>query len=79
MDVGDEMCWWQLLDVCDDGPGFGNFGQQHLLSFYTSVTKNDGNFDTNIKKLSLTSSHQHHDDTNITVTNFKKRIQKWLS
>ena len=33
-DVGDEMCWWQLLDF---GDGFGHFGHQYQLSFYISV------------------------------------------
>ena len=28
MDVGDEMCWWQLEDI---GDGFHQFG--HLYSF----------------------------------------------
>ena len=33
-DVGDELCWRQLLDV---GEGFGRFCHQHPLSFNTSL------------------------------------------
>ena len=33
-DVGDEMCWRQLLDVDDC---FGRFRHQHPLSFNISV------------------------------------------
>ena len=33
-DVGDEMCWRQLLDVGDD---FGRFCHQYPLSFNISV------------------------------------------
>ena len=33
-DVGDEICWRQLLDV---GDGFGHFRHQHHLSLNISV------------------------------------------
>ena len=30
MDVGDEICWWQLKDV---GDGFGHFDHQNPILF----------------------------------------------
>ena len=33
-DVGDKMCWCQLIVV---GDSFGYFGHQHSQSFYISV------------------------------------------
>ena len=69
IDVGDEMCWWQLWDV---GDGFGHFRHQRLLSFNISVgqqhPKNVTNIEipsdeflesvTNIKS-PTSSCHQH--------------------
>ena len=34
MDVGDEICWWQLLDV---GDCFGHFGPNLPVSLYITV------------------------------------------
>ena len=51
-DVGDEMCWRQLLDV---GDGFGYFDHQHQLSFYLNVWHQHSKDVTKIKILSETS------------------------
>ena len=62
-DVGDEMCWRQLLDV---GDGFGRFCHQHSLSFNISVGGQDPNDITDIEILALTFKNCHQDEvTNI--------------
>ena len=44
-DIGGEICWWQLKDVCD---GYGHFGHQHPRSVYISSAPTS------------TNRHQHH-------------------
>ena len=65
-DAGNEMCWWQPLDV---GDGFGHFGYHHQLSFYISVGHQHSKDATKIEILSPTFKNCHHlKVTNITVT-----------
>ena len=47
-EFGEEMCWWQLLDV---GDRFGHFDQEHPLFFYISVGHQDQESVANIWKL----------------------------
>ena len=62
-DVGDEMCWRQLLDV---GDGFGRFCHQHSLTFNMSVGHQHPQDVTNIEILSFTPENCHQDKvTNI--------------
>ena len=62
-DVGDEMCWRQLLDV---GDGFGRFCHQHPLSFNINFGHQQPKDVINIEILSLTSKNFHQDKvTNI--------------
>ena len=49
-DVGDEMCWRQLLDV---GDGFGRFRQQHPL--YLNIGAGHRVGATDIQNISLNS------------------------
>ena len=65
IDVGDEICWWQLYDVSD---GFDHFGHQHPLSSYISVGHQYSKDVTNIDvqrlvtefKYPMWRCHQHH-------------------
>ena len=62
-DVGDELCWRQLLDVDDS---FGRFYHQHPLFFNISVGHQQPKDVTNIEILSLRSKNCHQDNvTNI--------------
>ena len=63
IDVGDEMCRCQLLDV---GDGFDRFCHQHPRSFNISVGHQHPTILINVEILSLTFKNCHHDKvTNI--------------
>ena len=53
-DVGDEMCWWQLVDVDDR---FGHFGHRHPLSFHINVRHQHSKHVTRTEILSSTSEN----------------------
>ena len=58
IDVGDELCWWQLLDVDD---GFGSLCHQQTLSFNIGVGHQQPKDVTNIEIMSLTSKNCHQE------------------
>ena len=56
MNVGDEMCWWQLSDI---GDGFDHFCHQRPLSFNINVGHQYRKDVTNIEILPPTSQNGH--------------------
>ena len=72
IDVGDGMCWWQLLDI---GDGFENFGLPYIFTL-ASGTNNQIMSPTS-KFLSVTPHNGHSlEVTNITVTKSNELVQK---